>query len=124
MEASIILKGSRVEQLDAKCIADGIDSRKLMGNAGSRVAEAIIRDLKIQETVYSLLISQYEQTKIEEARDTTTVQVLDWAAVPEKKCKPAIKKNVLLSGILALFFGIFLSFFLEYIANHRKSSTP
>jgi ADP-dependent NAD(P)H-hydrate dehydratase / NAD(P)H-hydrate epimerase len=46
MEASIILKGSRVEQIDAKCMADGIDSRQLMGNAGSRVAEAIIRDFK------------------------------------------------------------------------------
>ena len=50
MEASIILKGSRVEQLDAKCIADGIDSKQLMDNAGSRVAEAIIRDLKIHST--------------------------------------------------------------------------
>ncbi len=46
MEASIILKGSRVEQIDAKCIADGIDPKQLMGNAGSRVAETIIEDFK------------------------------------------------------------------------------
>jgi hydroxyethylthiazole kinase-like uncharacterized protein yjeF len=46
VEASIILKGSRVEQIDAKCIADGMDSRQLMGNAGSRAAETIIKDYK------------------------------------------------------------------------------
>jgi ADP-dependent NAD(P)H-hydrate dehydratase / NAD(P)H-hydrate epimerase len=46
VEASIILKGSRVEQIDAKCIADGVDSKHLMGNAGSRVAEIIIKDFK------------------------------------------------------------------------------
>ena len=46
MEASIILKGSRVEQIDAKCIADGTDSKQLMGNAGSRVSETILKDFK------------------------------------------------------------------------------
>ena len=46
MEALIILKGSRVEQIDAKCVEGGIDSRQLMGNAGSRVAETIIKDFK------------------------------------------------------------------------------
>jgi len=82
----------------------------------------LTRDLTVQGTVYSLLISQYEQAKIEEARDTPTVQVLDWAAVPDKKFKPNIKQNVALSGVLALFLGIFISFFLEYLAHHRKPS--
>ena len=83
----------------------------------------LIRDLKVQETVYSLLISQYEQAKIEEARDTPTVQVLDWAVVPEKKFKPKIRQNVALSGIIALFLGMLLAFSLEYLANSRKPST-
>lgn len=46
MEALIILKGSRVGQIDAKCVEGGIDSKQLMGNAGSRVAETIIKDFK------------------------------------------------------------------------------
>jgi hydroxyethylthiazole kinase-like uncharacterized protein yjeF len=46
VEALIVLKGSRVEQIDAKCIDDGVDSKQLMGNAGSRVAETIIKDFK------------------------------------------------------------------------------
>jgi ADP-dependent NAD(P)H-hydrate dehydratase / NAD(P)H-hydrate epimerase len=44
--ASIILKGSRVEQIDAECVENGIDSKQLMGNAGRRVAETIIKDIK------------------------------------------------------------------------------
>ncbi|MBN1298876.1 MAG: NAD(P)H-hydrate dehydratase [Actinobacteria bacterium] len=46
MDAKIILKGSRVAEVDAKCIADGIDSKWLMQNAGSSVAAEIIKDYR------------------------------------------------------------------------------
>jgi len=70
----------------------------------------LIRDVKVQETIYSLLASQYEQARIEEARDTPTVQILDYATPPEKKYKPKIKLNMAISGVIALIFGIFFSF--------------
>jgi len=73
----------------------------------------LIRELKSQETVYALLLSQYEQAKINEAKDTPTVQVLDWATVPEKKYKPNIRFNMAISGIIALFLGIFIAFVRE-----------
>lgn len=41
---SRVLKGSRVAEIDSKCIADGIESKWLMKNAGSRVAEIIKKD--------------------------------------------------------------------------------
>jgi len=44
--ANIILKGSRVAEVDAKCIAGGIDSKWLMQNAGSSVAAEIIKDYR------------------------------------------------------------------------------
>jgi tyrosine-protein kinase Etk/Wzc len=74
----------------------------------------LIRELKTQETLYNLLIRQYEQAKIEEARDTPTVQVLDWAVVPEKKYKPIIRNNMMVAGIMAMFLGVLVSFFKEY----------
>ena len=70
----------------------------------------LIRDVKVQETIYSLLASQYEQARIEEARDTPTVQILDYATPPERKYKPKIKLNMAISGVIALIFGIFFSF--------------
>jgi uncharacterized protein involved in exopolysaccharide biosynthesis len=75
----------------------------------------LFRELKVQETLYSLLTSQYEQAKITEARDTPTVQVLDPAIPAEKKSKPSIRLNMMIAGVLALFVGIFLAFFLEYL---------
>ncbi|MGH7253586.1 MAG: GNVR domain-containing protein, partial [Nitrospiraceae bacterium] len=75
----------------------------------------LMRELKVQETLYTLLTSQYEQAKIQEARDTPTVQVLDPAIPAEKKSKPSIRLNMMIAGVLALFVGIFLAFFLEYL---------
>jgi uncharacterized protein involved in exopolysaccharide biosynthesis len=81
----------------------------------------LIRELSTQENVYRLLVNQYEQAKIEEARDTPTVQVLDYAVIPERKHGPAIKKNMMVSGLAALFIGFFLASFFDYI-NHNKQS--
>jgi len=78
-----------------------------------------LRELKVQETLYTLLTSQYEQAKLAEARDTPTVQVLDPAIPAEKKSKPHIGLNMVISGVLALFVGIFLAFFLEYLGGIR-----
>lgn len=81
----------------------------------------LIRKLKTQETVYGLLIGQYEQAKIDEARDTPTVQVLDRAIVPEKKYKPKVRINMAISGVLSLFLGVFISFFKEFYQNQTKN---
>lgn len=79
----------------------------------------LLRELKVQETLYTLLTSQYEQAKLAEARDTPTVQVLDPAIPAEKKSKPRIGLNMMIAGLLALFLGIFLAFFLEYLDRLR-----
>ena len=44
MGSTIILKGSRVAEVDAKCISEGIDSKWLMENAGNRVSDVIAGD--------------------------------------------------------------------------------
>lgn len=79
----------------------------------------LMREVKVQETLYTLLASEYEQAKLAEARDTPTVQVLDPAVPAEKKSKPSILLNVLIAGGTALFVGIFLAFFLEYVTRIR-----
>jgi len=48
-------------------------------------------------------------------------QTIDPAVTPERKFKPSIRTNVLLAGVLALFVGIFLAFFLEYIKRVREN---
>lgn len=46
------------------------------------------RDVLIQEKIMEFLLPQYEQAKIQEARDTPTIQVLDEAVKPIRKHKP------------------------------------
>ena len=79
----------------------------------------LLREAKVQQTLYELLTQQYEMARIQEAKDTPTVQVLDEAKVPELKSKPSKRQIVMLSTITAGFFAIFLAFFLEYIEKVR-----
>jgi capsule polysaccharide export protein KpsE/RkpR len=60
------------------------------------------RRTKIQETVYELLTGQYELAKVEEAKETRTVKVLDSAKVPEEKSFPP--------RLVIMFLGTFLVF--------------
>lgn len=46
------------------------------------------RRAKVQETVFELLTEQYELAKVQEAKETPSVKVLDPARVPEKKSFP------------------------------------
>ncbi len=48
----------------------------------------LYRDVRTLEQVYVLLTAQYEEARIDEARDTPTLEVLDTASVPEKKARP------------------------------------
>ena len=84
----------------------------------------LARDLKIQETLYALLISQYEQAKLTEARDTPTVQVLDPAVPAERKSKPSIRNNMLIAGMLSLLLSIFWAFFREALNRRKAGSSP
>lgn len=80
----------------------------------------LTREVKVQETVFSLLTAQFEQAKIAEARDTPTVQVLDRAKPSERKSRPITTLNMAIAGALSLFIGIFLAFFLEYLERTRR----
>jgi uncharacterized protein involved in exopolysaccharide biosynthesis len=63
------------------------------------------RHAKIQETVYGLLTEQYELAKVEEAKETPSVKVLDPAKIPEWKSFPPR----LVIMLLGTFFGFCIS---------------
>jgi uncharacterized protein involved in exopolysaccharide biosynthesis len=63
------------------------------------------RRAKIQETVYELLTQQYELAKMEEAKETPSVKVLDPGTIPEKKSFPP-RLSIMLMGA---FLGFALS---------------
>jgi uncharacterized protein involved in exopolysaccharide biosynthesis len=70
---------------------------------GVRWADLYLQS-KIQEKVYELLTAQYEISKIQEAKETPSVQVFDIADVPEKKSGPPRLLIMSLGAVLS--FGI------------------
>ena len=58
------------------------------------------RRAKIEETVYELLTEQFELAKVQEAKETPSVKVLDPARVPEKKSSPHRLQIILLGTFL------------------------
>jgi capsule polysaccharide export protein KpsE/RkpR len=78
------------------------------------------RRAKIQETVFELLTEQYELAKVEEAKETPSVKVLDPAQVPEKKSFPP--------RLLIMFLGTFLVLSMSVVwvlgAEHWRTADP
>ncbi|POA97432.1 hypothetical protein C2134_16505 [Chromobacterium sinusclupearum] len=65
-----------------------------------------LRELKYQETIFELLSKQYEMAKIDEAKDSSLIQVLDTAVPPELKSKPKRALTVALGLFGGLIIGI------------------
>jgi uncharacterized protein involved in exopolysaccharide biosynthesis len=83
----------------------------------------LLRISKVQESVYELLTGQYEAARIQEAKDTPTVQVLTEARVPERKSKPNRTMIVLVGTFSAFIFAVFLAFLLAYLKRDKDSHT-
>lgn len=65
----------------------------------------ILRDVKYYQMLYEMLAKQYEVARLDEARDSAIIQVLDRAIEPEKKSSP----KRLLIGVVAAMVGLFLT---------------
>ncbi|PHV30336.1 hypothetical protein CSQ94_26185 [Janthinobacterium sp. BJB312] len=72
-----------------------------------------LRNVKYQETIFELLSKQYELAKIDEAKESSNIQILDNAVPAEKKSKP--KKLIII--LLGFFGGGFLALFLALIRD-------
>ncbi|MFQ5465015.1 MAG: GumC family protein [Thermodesulfobacteriota bacterium] len=74
----------------------------------------LVRDAKVQETLFELLTQQYELARIQEAKDSPTVHVLDVGKPPEKKYRPQRTLIVVVSTFMAGLCAVLASFIMEY----------
>jgi uncharacterized protein involved in exopolysaccharide biosynthesis len=65
----------------------------------------LYRETKVQETVYELLVQEYEVAKIQEAKEIPTVNVLDPAMLPERKSFPPRILITMLGTLFAFFLA-------------------
>ena len=79
----------------------------------------LLRNVKYRETIYELLAKQFELAKIDEAKDSAVVQVMDKAIEPDRKSKPKRAVIVLITAFAALFIGILWAFVREGMAKAK-----
>lgn len=77
----------------------------------------LMREVKTQEAIFEQLTKQYEIAKLSEAKDSSSLQVLDEAVAPQKKSKPKRALIVMLATVTAFFVSIFAVFIQEYFAK-------
>jgi tyrosine-protein kinase Etk/Wzc len=82
----------------------------------------LLRDVKYYEVMYELLAKQFEMAKIDEAKDSAVVQVLDSAIPPDTRSKPSRRNIVLVSTLAGFILGIALAFVLESIGAAANDS--
>jgi len=81
-----------------------------------------VRDVKYHEVLFELLAKQYEIARVDEARDTSIIQVLDKAIEPERKSKPKRSLIVLLTALVVGFLAVLWAFIKE--AGERARQNP
>ena len=66
----------------------------------------LLRRTKIQEAVYETLTQEYELAKVQEAKETPSVKVLDMASIPERKSYPPRLAILFVCGCFGLAGGV------------------
>lgn len=80
------------------------------------------RAVEVQTTVYTMLVSEYEKARIEEARDTPTVQVLDPATPPNVRSRPKRTLLVLVGLLIGITWGSMVALFSTAWREDRGNS--
>ncbi len=122
LEQRIVATRHRLVQMEI-----GGDTSRIFLSAGLRNVPRLaldlaekIRRVKIEETLLELLTSQYESAKIQEAQDTPTISVLDYADPSGPRSRPRRARLVPASYVASLVMIIALSFAGEYFAVMRR----
>jgi len=67
----------------------------------------------INEQVYSMLITRYEEAKISEEGKLSNIRIISLASIPKSPVSPKVKMNILIGLLLGLGLGVGAAFLLE-----------
>jgi uncharacterized protein involved in exopolysaccharide biosynthesis len=83
--------------------------------ASEKLAQSRLeREYNTSKGVYDVLSQKAEEVKIAVATESGLVKIASLAYEPKGPIKPNKKLNILIAGVLGLFVGIFVAFFLEF----------
>jgi uncharacterized protein involved in exopolysaccharide biosynthesis len=81
--------------------------------------ERMVRGVGLRQQLYATLAQAYEQTKIDEVRDTPVITVLEDPALPTIGDSRHTVNRALLAVVMAFLFAVGYAFGLESIRNSR-----
>ncbi|MEA2030859.1 MAG: Wzz/FepE/Etk N-terminal domain-containing protein [candidate division Zixibacteria bacterium] len=84
--------------------------------------EVLYSRVRVNESLYKILLEQYEQVKFQEQEYASTITVLDWATPPDIRVSPKRTLIVVSTFALSLIMAIFLAAFAEYLTRLKKTS--
>jgi len=76
-------------------------------------ASLLLNSLVTERSLYNSLISQINSLKTS-LNNCQDFKIINYAQLPTAPIKPNKKLNILIAGVLGLFVGIFVAFFLEF----------
>jgi tyrosine-protein kinase Etk/Wzc len=74
-----------------------------------------LRDVKIQEAIFEQISKQYELAKINETKDSSSVQIIDEAVPPSKKSGPKRSLIVIVSTFTAFIISLGIILIQEFL---------
>ena len=80
------------------------------------------REMMLQEKLLEFMLPQYEQAKIQEARDMPTMMIIDPAVRPERKTHPKRMLIVLFAGFLSILFFVIAVYFAVNLNHLRQTN--
>ena len=94
----------------------GIGSVPALGQSYLR----LMREFKLQETLLELLTKQFELSKLSEAKNVSTIQVIQKARESDLSLKPSKRKIVMVNFAVAFFVAILVAFILEMDDDQKE----
>ena len=79
------------------------------------------RNRRVNEEIYVMLRSKYEEMRISEAMKVSGIHVVDEAIVPTSAVKPRKLLNTAIAGILGFFVAVGITFMLEQMDTTLKT---
>ena len=105
---------------DNSIIAISVDDKN--PQRAALLANGYVDELQLMTQLSKIDAETVTTAKIPEAKESSFIQVLDKAIVPEQKSKPSRSKNILLVAVATGFLAILWAFITEALQNAKKDA--
>jgi polysaccharide biosynthesis transport protein len=116
LNQAISIEAGLIKTLDQKKnLAMGLGEKNIEYDVLKRQADS-------SDEIYDFLLKQSKEINLSSVMDTSGVQVVDRAEIPDAPIKPNYMMNIAMAILLGLLFSPCLAFFIEYMDNTIKDS--